>query len=239
MEKIKNFTLINVLEIVKYNLKIIFGGKFFWFLGISLLIYMAFMFQYAYSGEKMDEGGVFSMMIIPVFLIIFYPTAYGIQNDADNKMLEIIFGIPNYRYKVWGVRLFMIFVTLLVMIFIFSLLTGIFLYPVDVFTLTFHVFSPMFFMGCLSFMLSTLTKSGNATALLLILCMILLFLILGNMLSQSEWNVFLNPLEDHSKIHPVSWNLIVIKNKIYLTVGAFAEIMIGFFNLQKRESFVR
>lgn len=43
----------------------------------------------------------YSMLLVPSILLIFYPTCFGIQNDQDAKTLEIIFGIPNYRYKIW------------------------------------------------------------------------------------------------------------------------------------------
>ena len=37
-------------------------------------------------------------------LIMFYPIVYNIQNDKDTRMLEIIFGVPDYRYKVYLLR---------------------------------------------------------------------------------------------------------------------------------------
>jgi hypothetical protein len=38
---------------------------------------------------------------VPGVLLIFYPSAYSIQGDIDARILETLFGIPDYRYKVW------------------------------------------------------------------------------------------------------------------------------------------
>lgn len=35
---------------------------------------------------------------------IFYPAIFGMQNDVDNRILEILFGIPDYKCKVWCVE---------------------------------------------------------------------------------------------------------------------------------------
>ncbi len=50
--------------------------------------------------------------MFPCVLLVFYPAVFGIQNDEDSRILEILFGIPDYKYKVWGVRLLMIYVAI-------------------------------------------------------------------------------------------------------------------------------
>jgi hypothetical protein len=69
-----------------------------------------FMFQQAWNRAEINEGSIYGLLLFPCLLLIFYPVVFGIQNDEDNRILEIIFGIPNYRYKVWGVRMLMIYV---------------------------------------------------------------------------------------------------------------------------------
>jgi len=96
-------------KMIQYNLKIIFAGKFFWFLLASLAFFAFFMFNLAWNRGEINEGAIYSMLLFPCLLLIFYPVVFGIQNDDDNRILEIIFGIPNYRYKVWGVRMLMVY----------------------------------------------------------------------------------------------------------------------------------
>ena len=63
----------------------------------------------SYYDDTISDGTVYELLIFPGILLIFYPSVFGIQNDDDSRMLEILFGIPNYRYKVWLVRLVMIY----------------------------------------------------------------------------------------------------------------------------------
>ena len=92
-------------KVVRYNLKIIFAGKFFWFLLAAFGFFALFMFQNAWKREEINEGLIYSILMFPSMLLIFYPAVFGIQNDEDSRILEILFGIPDYKYKVWGVRL--------------------------------------------------------------------------------------------------------------------------------------
>ena len=98
------------LKVASYNMKIIFSGKFIWFLIVGLLLFGFLMFSSAYEGSPLNEGVIYSQLMIPALLLVFYPASFGIQNDADNRILEILFGIPNYMYKVWLFRLFMIYI---------------------------------------------------------------------------------------------------------------------------------
>ena len=45
-------------RLVKYNLKIIFAGKFIWFLLAAFLFFAYFMFQIAWSRSEVNEGVV-------------------------------------------------------------------------------------------------------------------------------------------------------------------------------------
>src|SRR5690554_3713448 len=182
-------------RIVRYNLKIIFAGKFFWFLLAAFAFFAFFMFQQAWNRAEINEGSIYSLLLFPCLLLIFYPVVFGIQNDEDNRMLEIIFGIPNYRYKVWGVRMLMIYVANYFILVVFAYVARILLYPVGVFEMAAQLIFPMLFFGNLAFMLSTITRSGNATAVIMIVLGLVFFIFMGsnNQMSNSYWNVFLNP----------------------------------------------
>jgi len=57
-------------------------------------------------------------------------------------------------------------------------------------------------------------------------------------IAHSYWNVFLNPFSIPSNIHPVIWQNTILKNRLFLLIGAVVWLLIGFLNLQKREKFV-
>ena len=212
-------------SIVRYNLKIIFAGKFLWFLLAAFAFFAFFMFQQAWNRADINEGSIYSLLMFPCLLLIFYPVVFGIQNDEDNRILEIIFGIPNYRYKVWGVRMLMIYVSNYFILVIFAYVARLMLYPVNIFEMAFQLLFPMFFFGNLAFMFSTTTRSGNGTAVIMIVFGLIFY-------------IFLNPFSIPSDIHPMIWQNTILKNRLFLVIGAVVWLMIGFLNLQKREKFV-
>lgn len=236
---LKNYTDITN-KIVRYNLKIIFAGKFFWFFLAAFAFFAFFMFQLAWNRAEINEGSIYGLLLFPCLLLIFYPVVFGIQNDEDNRILEIIFGIPNYRYKVWGVRMLMIYVANYFILVIFAYIARILLYPVNPFEMGIQLIFPMLFFGNLAFMFSTITRSGNGTAVIMIVLGLLFFIFMGsnNQMSNSYWNVFLNPFSMPNETHPLIWQNTLLKSRLFLSIGGIVWLMIGFLNLQKREKFV-
>jgi hypothetical protein len=236
---LKNYITL-VTKVIRYNLKIIFAGKFFWFLMAAFAFFAFFMFQQAWNRSEINEGSIYSLLLFPCLLLIFYPVVFGIQNDEDNRILEIIFGIPNYRYKIWGVRMLMVYAANYVILVIFAYVARLLLYPVNIFEMAAQLIFPMLFFGNLAFMFSTITKSGNGTAVIMIVLGLAFFIFMNavNVLTNSFWNVFLNPFTIPRDIHPVIWQNTMLKSRIFLLTGGIIWLMIGLLNLQKREKFV-
>ncbi|MDR0575939.1 MAG: hypothetical protein LBG96_18265 [Tannerella sp.] len=234
----KYITLIN--RVVRYNLKIIFAGKFFWFLLAAFAFFAFFMFQQAWNREEINEGSIYDLLLFPCLLLIFYPVVFGIQNDEDNRILEIIFGIPNYRYKVWGLRMLMVYVADYFILVVFAYVARLLLYPVNIFEMAAQLIFPMLFFGNLAFMFSTITRSGNGTAVIMIILGLVFFIFMNanSAIRNSFWNVFLNPFSIPRDIHPVIWQNTIIKSRLFLSVGGIVFLMTGLLNLQKREKFV-
>ena len=227
-------------RIIRYNLKIIFAGKFFWFLLAAFSFFAFFMFQQAWNRLEINEGSIYSLLLFPCLLLIFYPVVFGIQNDEDNRILEIIFGIPNYRYKIWGVRMLMVYVANYFILILFAYVARLMLYPVNIFEMAAQLIFPMLFFGNLAFMFSTITRSGNGTAVIIIILGLVFFIFMtsGGSLEYSFWNVFLNPFATPRNIHPIVWQDTIFKSRIFLLICGIVWLMIGLLNLQKREKFV-
>lgn len=227
-------------RMVRYNLKIIFAGKFFWFLLAAFLFFAFFMFQQAWNRAEINEGSIYNLLLFPCLLLIFYPVVFGIQNDEDNRILEIIFGIPNYRYKVWGVRMLMIYVANYLILLLFAYVARLMLYPVNIAEMAFQLLFPMLFFGNMAFLFSTITRSGNGTAVIMIVFGLAFFIFMNanRQLAHSYWNIFLNPFSIPSNIHPMIWQNTILKSRLFLVIGAVVWLMVGFLNLQEREKFV-
>jgi len=225
---------------VRYNLKIIFAGKFFWFLLAAFSFFAFFMFQQAWNREEINEGSIYNLLLFPCLLLIFYPVVFGIQNDEDNRILEIIFGIPNYRYKIWGIRMLMVYVANYFILILFAYIARLLLYPVNIFEMAAQLIFPMLFFGNLAFLFSTITRSGNGTAVIMIILGLVFFLFMntGNTIGNTFWNVFLNPFSTPRDIHPTIWQDTILKSRIFLLISGIVWLMLGLLNLQKREKFV-
>ncbi len=239
MSKIANIKnqLIILIRMIRYNLRIIFANRFIWFL-VSAFAFFAFIsIQSVLNGEIFADGTIYDLLIFPGILLIFYPSAFGIQNDDDSRMLEILFGIPNYRYKVWLVRLIMIYVLIFIIINLFASVASVLLFKVNILEMSYQLMYPIVFMGSMAFMFSTVVKNGNGTAVVMVLIGVAL-IILADSLERSQWNVFLNPFEIPSNMNQVIWQGIISKNRIFLGVAMVVFILYGLFNMQKREKFV-
>jgi len=239
MSKILNIKnqLIILIRMIRYNLKIIFANRFIWFLISAFAFFAFFTIQSVLNGNNIVDGTIYNLLIFPGILLIFYPSAFGIQNDDDSRMLEILFGIPNYRYKVWLVRLIMIYILIFVIIVLFAGIASVLLYKINILEMSYQLMYPIVFMGSMAFMFSTLVKNGNGTAVVMVLIGVAL-LILADNLERSQWNVFLNPFEIPNNMNQVIWQGVISKNRIFLGVGMLIFILYGLFNLQKREKFV-
>lgn len=224
-------------KMVKYNMKVIFGNRFVWFILAALAFYFFIAITNIYDNSVIDEGFIYGLQIMPGLLLIFYPMTFGIQNDLDAGILEILFGIPDYRYKVWLVRLVLVFVLVFLMMFGLTAMSYFLLAPVSLFGLSFHVMFPIYFLGSLAFLFSTIIKNGNGTAVVMVIIGVLL-LILSSALERTMWNIFLNPFSIPNRLNEMVWQEITLKNRIFLGVGSVLFVLYGLFNLQKREKFI-
>ncbi len=235
-EKLKNSWDI-ALKLFRYNIKIIFANKFIFFLIAAVFFFLFVTTINLFSDSNPTEGTVYYLLIFPGLLLIFYPMVFGIQNDVDNRMIEILFGIPNYRYKVWLVRMVLIYIVVSVILLGLSLLSAFALVSVPILEMVYHLMFPIFFLGSLAFMFSTLIRNGYGTAVVMVIIG-LAFWISSGILENSKWNIFLNPFRIPSDMNEAIWIDITLNNRIFLAVGMVLTILYGLLNLQKREKFI-
>ncbi len=227
-----------VLKMARYNLKIIFAGRFIWFVIAALLFFILLSISMVFNNPGYNSSHVYGILIFPGVLLVFYPTVFGIQSDADSRILEILFGIPNYRYKVWMVRLVMIFLLTWFFLYLFCWVGYYGLLPFSVFEMSYQLMFPVFFLGTLAFLVSTMVKNGNGTAVVMIILGVLL-MILANILDRTQWNVFHNPYSIPNQMNEMIWQQISHKNRWFLIVFSTIFLLGGLTNLQKRETFLK
>jgi hypothetical protein len=222
---------------VVYNLRIIFANRFIWFLAGSVVFYLGLSVIYVFDQDVSNMRDLYGVFLFSGVLLIFYPTVFGVQNDQDARTIEILFGIPNYRYKVWLVRVVLIFIVAFLIMLVFTFLSSVLIVKFRFVNVTMQVMFPVIFLGVMAFMLSTVVRNGNGTAVLMIIFG-MFFLILSDALERSQWNVFLNPYELPRDVNETTWAIITIKNRIFLVAGSVVFLLVALFNLQKREKFM-
>jgi len=238
MKSIKMASIIRWLwKMVRFNFKIIFAGKFIWFLLASLAFFLTVTIITLFSDASLSTDTVFNLILYPGLLLIFYPTVFGIQNDEDSRILEILFGIPDYRYKVWLFRLLIIYLMVFVILYLLSLFCDWALFPLSPLFMTWQLIFPIFFMGTLAFFLSTLVRNGIGTAVIIVIIGVF-FAIMGSAVQNSKWNIFLNPFRLPDSMSETAWQGIIHDNRIILLVGIIITLLGGLMNLQRREKFI-
>jgi hypothetical protein len=228
----------NVFNLARYNMRIIFGGKLVYFILAALLFFLVFGTIMAFEADIIQMEEIFGILAFPAVLLVFYPSVFGIQNDADQRTLEIIFGIPDYRYKIWLVRLIMVLLMVFVLLFPFAGLAYYALMSFPIFKMILQLMVLVTFTATLSFAISTIVKNGNATAVIMVV-LALILLILTDSISTSKWNVLLNPFNSPSSINEIVWRETVRQNRLFMGLASSVFLLIGLLNLQNREKFLR
>ena len=226
-----------IYKMIIYNLRIIFANKFIWFAAGSVLFYIGLSIIYVFSNDVSKMEDLYGIFLFSGILLVFYPSVFGVQNDQDARTIEILFGIPNYRYKVWLVRILLIFIIAFFIMLVFTLVSSYFIVKFRIAAMTSQVMLPVIFLGVLAFMLSTVIRNGNGTAVFMIVFG-LIFLVLSDPLSKSQWNVFLNPFNIPRDENDTTWAMITFKNRVILITGSVLFLLVALYNLQKREKFM-
>jgi len=241
IQSIKNKTrkrLYLLWQIFQYNLKIIFANKFIYFLlGAVLFFLMITIIDLLDPESYFNESNVYSLLLFPGLLIIFYPSTFGIQNDVDSRTIEVLFAIPDYRYKVWMVRLLIIFIVVYVFMLFLGFFSTLALIPIPVFEFSMQLMFPIFFLGSIGFMLSTVVRNGSGTAAIMVIIGII-FWIFSNTFDENEWNIFLNPYAFPDFLNEAMWQEMLFYNRLYLVIGTILSILAGIYKLQNREKFI-
>lgn len=226
------------VSLIRYNLKVVFGNKFIYFLGASLIFYLLITSISFFSENIVSVQGVYYQLMFPAFLLIFFPTTYGIQNDEDARILEILFGIPNYRYKVWLVRIVMTLFMVFWFIFLMANLSSVLLTNVPTWQITLRLMIPVTLFGMLGFCFSTIVKNGNGSAVIVVIIGLIVW-ILSGFIENSYWNIFLNPFDLPGNMSETVWASVVAKHQRTWLIVAVVAGLWGLLNLQQREKFIK
>ena len=227
-----------VVAFLRYNALHIFGGRFVIFLGLALgLFFLVLLIGLLGRGGTLNSERLYNYLLAPGILLVFYPSVYGIQRDQDTRMVETLFGIPDYRYKVWLTRLATLYIIIAVLMFVLVLLCRITLADFPIWRMVYHVMMPVIFLGSLAFFISAQSTSGNVTAVIMVIFLIF-FWVLGDEIQDSAWFLFHNPFRNVEALRSVLWAQTTFYNRLYLIMGSAVATLFALLRLQNREKFI-
>jgi hypothetical protein len=223
---------------VRHNARLIFANRFIYFLLAALAVFLLVIVIYVLEEEAPPEAdAVYYILLVPAMMITFYPAVFAIQADIDTRMLETLFGIPNYRYRVWLARYAVQYLVVAALLLILALFSRVALADFNVLTMVFQLMFPIVFLGNLAWAIAAIARSGSATAAIMV-TIGLFFWITAEPLEGSRWNLFHNPFSQKEHLDALLWAKITLYNRISLAVGSVLAAMFALLRLQKRESFI-
>ena len=222
----------------RYNVFTSFSGKFIYVFILAIVLFLVIVFLHVLNNDASPSAeAVYNFLLFPGVLLVFYPSAFSIQNDVDSRMIETWFGIPDYRYKIWLVRSLTQYIVIGALLFILTVLCRLGLAEFPVGSMLFHLMFPVIFIGSLGFMIAALTKSGNGTAVILVLLIIFFWIALESVEGSSLY-VFHNPFQMVDQMETIILAETTLLNRVYLLVGAIVTTLFGLLRLQHREKFI-
>jgi hypothetical protein len=223
----------------RYSANQVFAGKFVYFLLLALLTFCTVVIVHTVQEEvPPNPEAIYYFLLVPGVLLTFYPSAYCVQSDVDGRMIETLFGIPNYRYKVWLARHLVQHLVVAVLLLLLAIVCEAALADFSVGAMVIHLMFPILFLSSIGFMLATLIRgSGNGVATILLI-IIMVFWMTKSAAGGTRWDLYLNPFEQADSYENIALDAAVLYNRIYLLVGAVAATLLGLLRLQKREKFV-
>jgi len=117
------------------------------------------------------------------------------------------------------------------------LLSSVALVSFPILEMVFQLMFPIFFLGSAAFMVSTLVRNGNGTAVVMVILGLFFWIATGAFLP-NKYNLFLNPFSMPSDVNEVVWADTTFTNRIIILVLTLVWIVVGLIRLQKREKFV-
>jgi hypothetical protein len=228
----------NIWTFFRYNAANVFSGRAVYFMILASAVFLAVVIlnlvgrEAAFTSQK-----IYDLLLIPGILLVFYPAVFAIQNDKDAGMIETLFGIPDYRYKVWLTRYFTLYLMVAALLLVLAIFCRLGLADFPLGKMVLQLMVPVIFLGSLAFFTASQTGSGLGTAVIMVVIILFFWLFRGS-LEGSSWYLFHNPFTGVDQIRTTVLVKTTIANRLYFISGSLFLTMLALLRLQKREKFI-
>ena len=222
----------------RYNAANIFSGRAFYSLILASLVFLAVVAINLLRREAALTGqNIYDFLLIPALLLVFYPAAFALQSDKDAGMIEVLFCIPDHRYKIWLARYVTLYIITAALLFLLALLCRVGLADFPLGMMVLQLMFPVVLLGSLAFFLAGLTGSGSATGILMIVVVLAFWLFRGQ-LGDTPWYLFHNPFGGPAQANPQVWAATTLSNRLFFLLASVFLTMMALLRLQKREKLI-
>lgn len=230
--------IFDIWAFFRYNVANVFSGRAIYFIILASAVFLAVIILNLVSREAaLTSQRIYDFLLIPGILLVFYPAVFAIQNDKDAGMIETLFGIPDYRYKVWLTRYLSLYLIVAAFLFVLAVFCRLGLADFPLGKMVLQLMVPVVFLGSLAFFIASQTGSGLGTAVIMVVIVLFFWLFRGS-LQDSSWYLFHNPFASVNQIRTMVLAKTTIANRLYFISGALVLTLLALLRLQKREKFI-
>lgn len=242
MEKLSYFNITsNLFQLFIQTRKILFSGKFYYFMGFIILwvTFFIVIIHFVEGAEPFNQDEIFYILnFVPMIVMSLYVSMTLVSYEKDNFTIETIFSVPGSPYKVWSYKLAVMFMILVFLQMTLILMSYIFIADFQISVMFIHAFVPVFFIANLNFYFSTVLKSGIAAGLVTLI-VLFICLLLGPAIDDSPWFLYLSPYNKPFDLDTMIWNERLLYNKIGVASLGVVFMYRGLSRLRKREPFIK
>jgi hypothetical protein len=225
-------------KFIHYNVVNVFSGRAGYFMLLAGAVFLLILvLNLLGGGGTITAQKIYEFLLVPGVLLVFYPAVFAIQSDRDSGMIEVLFGIPDYRYKIWLVRSISLYLVTAALLFVLAAFCRVGLADFPLGTMVFQAMIPVIFVGSLAFFTASQTGNGVATAVILIVVVLAFWLFRGQ-LAGGAWYLFYNPFVEGDQVQSIIMAKTTFANRLYLVSGSLFLTMMALLRLQKREKFI-
>jgi hypothetical protein len=203
-------------------------------MGAGIVVYYGILYTIAIvrpnEGFSVEQA-LHILVEAPGTVLAIYLTMDLVAGERDRDTLEILFGTATSHYVTWSIRMFAVLSVLFGVMMCMSV-TSYYLFAEFPYGWGgVNAFAPAFFLACVTFLFSIFCRSGNAAAMLA-LGVLVIVLITTNLLQDTPYFLFLNPMMPPSGVDESVW----LENALFNRLGILTLGLLGvFFGLRRME----
>jgi hypothetical protein len=226
----------SLVALFRLSGRVIFRRKLL-FMSLGIVAYYAILYAFATyapdAGFSVDAA-LFVLVELPGTVLGVYLTMDLIAKERDRHTFEVLFSTASSHYTVWAIRLFSVYLVLLITLLVMSVISYFLFAEFPYFWGGVNAFLPAFLLANLTFYLSVATRCANAAGMLA-LGFIILVLMTYDGLQGTNWDLFMKPFQVQITGEDPVWLEKMIINRAAVFLSGCLLLFLALRKMEKRE----